>query len=93
VKNIITIKCALRCFELASGLNVNFRKSKIAGICVHNIDNQIYFKILNCNIMEVPFIYLGVPLGDMQFLRLGVSFHFGKENIYPSLVVVKISSY
>jgi len=31
VKNI-TIKCSLRCFELVSGLKVNFRKSKIASI-------------------------------------------------------------
>src|ERR1044072_20900 len=32
MKNVLTIKSTLRCFELASGLMVNFHKSKIAGV-------------------------------------------------------------
>ena len=31
VGNITTIKCILRCFEMASSLKVNFSRSKFAG--------------------------------------------------------------
>jgi len=64
VKNITVIKCFLRCFEVASGLKVNFRKSKVAGIVVQNIEIQRYSVILNCNLMELPFKYLRVLVGD-----------------------------
>ena len=64
MKNITTIKCTLRCFELVSGLKVNFRKSKIAGIGAQHTKILRYSAILNCNQMEVPFKNLGVPVGD-----------------------------
>ena len=64
MKNITTIKCTLRCFELVSGLKVNFRKSKIAGIGAQHTEILRYSAILNCNQMEVSFKYLGVPVGD-----------------------------
>jgi len=64
VKNIITIKCVMRCFEIVCGLKVNFRKSRIEGISIQNTEIQRYFVILNCNQMDVPFKYLGVLMGD-----------------------------
>lgn len=33
-QNVVTLKCILRCFELASGLKVNFFKSKLIGVAV-----------------------------------------------------------
>lgn len=33
-QNVVTLKCILRCFELASGLKVNFFKSKVIGVAV-----------------------------------------------------------
>jgi len=45
--NIFAIKAILRRFELASGLKVNFHKSKLAGISVDSYAMSIYAKTLN----------------------------------------------
>ena len=69
--NVFTIKVILRIFELASGLKVNFYKSKLAGLQVDKNILEIYARTLNCDIMQIPFIYLGVQVGGnprrMQF--------------------------
>ena len=61
--NVITLKSILRGFELASGLKVNFHKSKLAGINVLESKLDCYAKNLNCGQMVVPFIYLGLEVG------------------------------
>ncbi|XP_057426475.1 secreted RxLR effector protein 78-like [Lotus japonicus] len=35
-QNVQTLKCVLRCFEMASGLKVNFSKSKLIGVAVED---------------------------------------------------------
>jgi len=62
LQNILTIKSILRCFEMGSGFKVNFHKSKIRVLGVDRNVIQRYFKVLNCNIIEVPFKYLGLPV-------------------------------
>ena len=62
-RNIITIKAILRGFEIASGLKVNFHKSKLAGINVECNSLALYAKTLNCTLMRVPFKYLGLEVG------------------------------
>ena len=57
--NVFTMKVILRVFELASGLKVNFYKSKLAGLQVDKNTIEIYARTLNCDIMQIPFIYLG----------------------------------
>jgi len=58
------MKTILRGFELASGLKINFHKSKLAGINVHNHNLVSYSKILNCTQMGHPFKYLGLEVGS-----------------------------
>jgi len=53
----------LRGFELASGLKINFHKSKVAGINVLTSNMDCYTKTLNCEQMSVPFSYLGLEVG------------------------------
>src|ERR1044072_1274590 len=36
LQNVSTLKCILRCFELASGLRVNFHKSSCGGVAVED---------------------------------------------------------
>jgi len=50
--NVIVLEGLLRCFELVSGLKVNFYKSKV----VRRI--QRYASFLKCKIMTIPFGYL-----------------------------------
>jgi len=61
--NIFTIKAILRCYELASGLKINFHKSKLAGIGVDSFSLNTYAKTLNCMTMTIPFKYLGLEVG------------------------------
>jgi len=61
--NVVTLKAILRGFELASGLKINFHKSKLAGINVHRNSLLCYTKTLNCAPMVVPFKYLGLEVG------------------------------
>jgi len=61
--NVVAIKAILRCYELASGLKLNFRKSKMAGINVERNSLSCFTKTLNCTQMTVPFMYLGMEVG------------------------------
>jgi len=63
LRNIMTIKAMLRCFELSFGLRVNFHKSKIGVIGVDRNLVNMYSEILHCSLMELPFSYLGLPVG------------------------------
>lgn len=60
---ILILKSILRCFEMTSGLKVNFYKSSLVGINVERRTTQVFANILNCKLMEIPFIYLGLPVG------------------------------
>ena len=61
--SIFAIKAILRCYEIVSGLKVNFHKSKLTGIKVDSFAMSTYAKTLNCNTMKLPFQYLGVEVG------------------------------
>ena len=56
-------KTILRCFELTSSLQVNFHKSSLVGIHVEQRELNICASLLNCAIMRIPFIYLGLLVG------------------------------
>jgi len=61
--NVVTLKAILRGFEIASGLKVNFHKSKISGVNVGGNAVASYAKMMNCAQMKVPFKYLGLEVG------------------------------
>ena len=62
-KSVFNIKAILQCFELSSGLRVNFAKSRIGGTGMDQVVLQRFATILNCDTMVSPFIYLGMPVG------------------------------
>jgi len=55
--NVVTLKAILRGFELASGLKINFHKSKLAGFNVLSRDIDCYTRTFN------SFNYLGLEVG------------------------------
>jgi len=61
--NVVTLKAILRGFELASGLKINFNKSKLSGINVLSRNIDCYTKTLNCAQMGILFSYLGLEVG------------------------------
>jgi len=63
IKSVFNIKVMLSFFELASGLKVNFLKSRIGGVGVEQTKILRFATILNCEVKRTPFKYLGMPVG------------------------------
>jgi len=61
--NVVTLKAILRGFEIASGLKINFHKSKLVGFNVLSSDMDCYTRTLNCSQMGNKFNYLGLEVG------------------------------
>ncbi|XP_019447350.1 PREDICTED: uncharacterized protein LOC109350582 [Lupinus angustifolius] len=61
--NIWCVKSILRCFEMISGLKVNFNKSSLIGINVAHYLLSAAATFLSCKIGSIPFLYLGIPVG------------------------------
>ncbi|GJY89743.1 hypothetical protein Tco_0504939 [Tanacetum coccineum] len=53
----------LTCFHLASGLKVNFNKSKLYGIGVSNLELNSIATSIGCLASQFPCSYLGLPIG------------------------------
>ncbi|KAJ9551779.1 LOW QUALITY PROTEIN: hypothetical protein OSB04_015824 [Centaurea solstitialis] len=63
-RNLRNILKILQCFYRASGLRVNWRKSAIHGIGVPSIEINEVANSLGCKVGNLPFTYLGIPIGD-----------------------------
>ena len=57
--NLWTMKSILRCFELASGLKINYHKSSLYGVHMQHSFLLQAATFLNCRVGDLPFIYLG----------------------------------
>ncbi|CAL5417428.1 unnamed protein product [Camellia sinensis] len=60
---VTNIKRILSCFEIASGLKINYHKSVICGVEVDEEPVQEFASSLNCLHQKLPLKYLGLPLG------------------------------
>lgn len=67
--NIKNLSRVLRCFQVASGLKVNFNKSRVFGIEVDMSDVTRWVAPLGCQLASLPFTYLGVPMGANMKLK------------------------
>jgi len=63
LQNVKLIKTILRCFELASGLKINFAKSCFGAVGKFDQWRKEAAEYLNCRILSMPFTYLGIPIG------------------------------
>ncbi|KAL5137894.1 putative ribonuclease H protein [Glycine soja] len=63
MENIKAIKTILRAFELVSGLKINFAKSSFGAIGMSDSWKQNTAIFLNCSLLAIPFVYLGIPIG------------------------------
>ncbi|GKE50488.1 putative RNA-directed DNA polymerase, eukaryota, reverse transcriptase zinc-binding domain protein, partial [Tanacetum coccineum] len=53
----------LTCFQLASGLKVNYNKSKLFGIGVSTVELESLASTIGCLASQFPCTYLGLPIG------------------------------
>ena len=63
MKNVNAIKVILRSFELVSSLKINFSKSSFGAIGMSEIWKVDAARYLNCSLLAIPFLYLGIPIG------------------------------
>nr|KAJ0222698.1 hypothetical protein LSAT_V11C200080000 [Lactuca sativa] len=59
----------IKCFHAASGLKVNFHKSKVFDIGVSSNEVSSCARIIECEAASFPFKYLGVPVGAKMNLK------------------------
>ncbi|XP_019432893.1 PREDICTED: uncharacterized protein LOC109339826 [Lupinus angustifolius] len=63
VDNVLVLKSILKCFELTSGLKINFHKSSF--ICVKSNPGFVQMTVnkLFCGVGSIPFKFLGIHVG------------------------------
>lgn len=70
MSNVIHLTRILRCFHIASGLKINFTKSKVFGIGVHDDEVRNLSSFLKCDNAKLPFSYLGATVGaNMNLIK------------------------
>ena len=62
-QNVTNLIGLLRCFYVISGLKINVSKSKILGLGVDVLESRGMAEVLGCGVADLPFSYLGVPVG------------------------------
>ncbi|XP_028122358.1 uncharacterized protein LOC114319532 [Camellia sinensis] len=60
---VCNIKRVLRCFEVISGLRINYHKSLVCGVNVPEESLSEFAARLHCQPKTLPLKYLGLPLG------------------------------
>ncbi|GJR02297.1 putative RNA-directed DNA polymerase, eukaryota, reverse transcriptase zinc-binding domain protein [Tanacetum coccineum] len=63
IENASNLCHILRCFNLASGLKVNFFKSKLFGVGIDSTETHNLASVLNFQPSTLPCSYLGLPIG------------------------------
>ncbi|XP_019416450.1 PREDICTED: uncharacterized protein LOC109327752 [Lupinus angustifolius] len=61
--NVMALKSILKCFELVSGLKINFHKSNFIGMKSKRDFVQMAIEKLCCEAGAIPFKFLGIPVG------------------------------
>jgi hypothetical protein len=64
------LKCILTCFELMSGMRVNYHKSELVPLSVENEEEiQSFVQIFGCPVGNLPIKYSGIPLHYQNLRR------------------------
>jgi hypothetical protein len=65
---LFNLKCILGAFSVSTGLKVNFSKSSIVPINVKHGKMESLTSVLDCQVGNMSFTYLGLPLGTTKRL-------------------------
>ncbi|KAK3206960.1 hypothetical protein Dsin_021006 [Dipteronia sinensis] len=63
VEYLMNTRRILRCFELATGLRINFYKSCVVNVRKGGNNDSVWADCFGCNKADLPISYLGFPLG------------------------------
>lgn len=64
LRSLMGVKRVFQCFELLSGLKINFNKSSLYGYRTSSEDIGYWASKLGCRVGSLPINYLGMPLGQ-----------------------------
>jgi hypothetical protein len=64
--NVRALRAVLVLFETMSGLKVNFNKSMLVGVNIHDSWFGEAAFVLRYRVGNVPFLYLGFPIGVIR---------------------------
>jgi hypothetical protein len=65
-RQLLLLKDLLKTFAAATGLKVNYTKSRLLAINVDAYHLQFLANTFGCSVGSLPFAYLGLPLGTAQ---------------------------
>ncbi|GJW57915.1 hypothetical protein Tco_0104646 [Tanacetum coccineum] len=85
-ENAKSLLYILKCFEDVSGLKVNYNKSKIYGIGVNEEDMAEMARWMRCGIGDIPFTYLGLPIG--KNMRRGFGWGALGGGVWSDIVLI-----
>ncbi|XP_028082409.1 uncharacterized protein LOC114283731 [Camellia sinensis] len=96
LEEILCIKRLLRCFEVVSGLKINYSKNMAIGVGVDEVSLDQYAAILNCSKGVLPISFLGLPLGlpegvAKELDRIQASFLWAGSDLKKKVHLVKWS--
>ena len=66
---VLNLKRILRCFELSSGLKINFHKSCLMSVGKNKRRVELWAGLMNCRAVDLPILYLGLHLGARSRAR------------------------
>ncbi|XP_071712198.1 uncharacterized protein [Rutidosis leptorrhynchoides] len=65
--NVRSLLNLLKCFELTTGLKINYHKSNLIGVGVEDVEVERIANLFGCKVGSIPFMYLGLPVdGNMK---------------------------
>lgn len=73
------LKSLVQCFEMASGLKVNWEKSHMLGIYLSDSKCSLLANLLDCSYKERAFEDFGLPLGGYYKRASGITFWIDAE--------------
>ncbi|KAK3229133.1 hypothetical protein Dsin_001014 [Dipteronia sinensis] len=69
IESLFNLKWLLRCYELSSGLKINFHKTCIVRVSKYVRNDPSWATALKCRSATLPLTYLGLPLGARPRLK------------------------
>lgn len=81
--SIAFVKLPLLCFELMSGLKINFLQCEVLTMGLNELESQRVVDLLNCRLIKFSFKYLGLPISNKHIMiyRVGTTLFYGREGV------------
>jgi hypothetical protein len=73
-ENLRNIRLILSCYEVMSGMKINFEKSEIFTIGLTDEEQCLAANCLGCKIGAFPMKYLGMPVSSMKISKAQLSY-------------------